>query len=91
MVEGEEGECTCTRRMSAPASARAMAIAWPIPRVPPVTRTVWPEREKSSFTEVMMGVCFVMSFGKVVVTRMTTSSEMCIGWLQNRNRYKSKL
>lgn len=32
--------------MSAPASARAMATDWPMPRVPPVTTAVWPSREK---------------------------------------------
>jgi len=33
--------------MSAPASARARAIARPIPRVPPVTRAVLPVRSNS--------------------------------------------
>lgn len=37
---------TWTRIMSAPASARAIAIAAPMPRVPPVTRAVLPWREK---------------------------------------------
>lgn len=32
-------------------SARAMAIAAPIPRVPPVTSAVWPESEKRSKME----------------------------------------
>ena len=36
---------TCIRTISAPASARAMAAAWPIPLVPPVTRAVCPSRE----------------------------------------------
>lgn len=40
--------------MSAPASARATAIACPIPRVPPVTRAVWPSSEKSCGIEVML-------------------------------------
>lgn len=31
--------------MSAPASARAIATAWPMPRVPPVTRAVWFSKE----------------------------------------------
>ena len=42
--------------MSAPASARAMAIDWPMPRVPPVTRAVWPSSEKSCCTDVMLAV-----------------------------------
>ena len=36
--------------MSAPASARAMAMAWPMPRVPPVTTAVCPVSEKSEET-----------------------------------------
>lgn len=31
--------------MSAPASANAIAAAWPIPLVPPVTNAVCPSRE----------------------------------------------
>lgn len=38
---------TCINIISAPASASAMAAACPIPLVPPVTRAVWPSREKS--------------------------------------------
>lgn len=45
---------TCTRSTSAPASANAIAIAWPIPRVPPVTRAVFPSREKSCWTEFIL-------------------------------------
>lgn len=45
---------TWTRRMSAPASARARAIDWPMPRVPPVTRAVWPSSEKSCCTDAML-------------------------------------
>lgn len=41
----EGGGRTWTRIRSAPASARAMATAWPMPRVPPVTTAVWPSRE----------------------------------------------
>lgn len=41
--------------MSAPISASAIAIAWPIPLVPPVTRAVWPWRENKSWTEGMIG------------------------------------
>lgn len=37
---------TWTRIISAPASARAIAIAAPMPRVPPVMRAVLPWREK---------------------------------------------
>ena len=37
---------TCTRMMSAPASANAIAIAAPMPLVPPVTRATRPSREK---------------------------------------------
>ena len=36
---------TWTRRISAPASAKASAMACPIPRVPPVIRAVCPSRE----------------------------------------------
>ena len=36
---------TWTRRISAPASARASAIARPIPRVPPVIKAVCPSSE----------------------------------------------
>ena len=36
---------TWTRRISAPASARARVIACPIPRVPPVTKAVCPSSE----------------------------------------------
>lgn len=38
-------KCTWTRRISAPASARAIAIDCPMPLVPPVTRAVWPSSE----------------------------------------------
>lgn len=41
----EGGGRTWTRIRSAPASARATATAWPMPRVPPVTTAVWPSRE----------------------------------------------
>ena len=33
--------------ISAPASARAIAAAWPIPLVPPVTRAVCPSNENN--------------------------------------------
>jgi hypothetical protein len=46
--------------MSAPASARAIAIAWPIPRVPPVTSAVCPSRENNCITGAMIVV--VVSF-----------------------------
>lgn len=42
-----EWHCTWTRMMSAPASARAIAMDCPIPLVPPVTRAVCSLREKS--------------------------------------------
>lgn len=41
----EGGGRAWTRIRSAPASARATATAWPMPRVPPVTTAVWPSRE----------------------------------------------
>ena len=41
------------RIMSAPASANARAIAWPIPRVPPVTTAVLPASENISAKEDM--------------------------------------
>ena len=47
---------TWTKRMWwAPASARAMAMAWPMPRVPPVTTAVWPWREKRFEMESIVG------------------------------------
>lgn len=45
---------TWTRRILAPASARAIAIACPIPRVPPVTKAVWPSRLNSCCTDVIV-------------------------------------
>lgn len=36
------------RIRSAPASASPMAMAWPMPRVHPVTTAVWSARENSS-------------------------------------------
>ncbi len=46
---------TCTRRISAPASAKASAMACPIPRVPPVTMAVCPSRENiDGSAEVVM-------------------------------------
>jgi hypothetical protein len=50
------------RRMSAPASARAMAIEAPMPRVPPVTRAVWPSREKSCWVAFMVVVVVVVDW-----------------------------
>lgn len=47
---------TWTRRISAPASARAIVMAWPMPLVPPVTKAVCPSRENSCSTEVMIAV-----------------------------------
>lgn len=38
--------------MSAPHSANAIAAAWPIPLVPPVTTAVWPSRENIENAEV---------------------------------------
>lgn len=49
--------------MSAPASASAYAMAWPIPRVPPVTMAVLPSREKRAGMDIF-GLLFV---GWVVV------------------------
>ena len=48
---------TWIRTMSAPASAIAIAIACPIPRVPPVTTAVFPESEKSFIVASMVLVC----------------------------------
>ena len=44
------------RMMSAPASARARAMACPIPRVPPVMTAVLPVREKSFIMASMVGM-----------------------------------
>lgn len=42
---------------SAPASARPMATAWPMPRVQPVIMAVWPSREKMLIvTETVIAV-----------------------------------
>jgi hypothetical protein len=44
--------------MSAPASANAIAIAWPIPRVPPVTTAVLPASENSfSNDSILLSLC----------------------------------
>lgn len=51
---------TCTRMRSAPASARAMAMAWPMPRVPPVRRAVCPSREKSALVAIAVTVGIVV-------------------------------
>lgn len=44
---------TCTRRTSAPDSANASVMDWPMPRVPPVTNAVCPSRENSFCMEFM--------------------------------------
>ena len=43
---------TCIRIISAPNSANAVALAWPMPLVPPVTTAVWPSRENIPNDEV---------------------------------------
>lgn len=43
--------------MSAPASARAIATAWPMPLVPPVMRAVCPSREKRALVVGDMVTC----------------------------------
>ena len=50
----EKAVCTWMRMISAPASAIAIAIACPIPRVPPVTTAVFPESEKSFMVASMV-------------------------------------
>jgi hypothetical protein len=60
--------------MSAPASARAMAMDWPMPRVPPVTRAVWPDREKSCWTVVMVVMLLEKVFGTNARVRVAVSS-----------------
>ena len=40
--------------ISAPASANAIAIACPMPLVPPVTNAVWPSSENSFMTFVIL-------------------------------------
>jgi hypothetical protein len=64
---------TWTRRMSAPASARAMAMDWPMPRVPPVTRAVWPDSEKSCWTVVMVVMSLEKVFGMNARVRVAVS------------------
>jgi hypothetical protein len=39
------------RMMSAPASARPMATAWPMPLVPPVIKAVWPSNENKDIID----------------------------------------
>lgn len=48
---------TCIKSMSAPASARAIAAAWPIPLVPPVTRAVCPSKENNLAVAVFAMFC----------------------------------
>ena len=50
MPEGRNEGHTWINTTSAPASAKAKAIACPMPLVPPVTTAVWPLREKSELT-----------------------------------------
>ena len=45
---------TWTSRISAPASARAIAMACPMPLVPPVTNAVFPSRENNCNVEPIL-------------------------------------
>ena len=60
--DGTNGR-TWTRRISAPASASAIATAWPIPRVAPVMRAVWPSRENIFWTLVVVDVISLAVIG----------------------------
>ena len=42
---------TCIKIIFAPHSANAIATAWPMPLVPPVTTAVWPSRENIANAE----------------------------------------
>jgi hypothetical protein len=75
MGDGHVEGFTCTRRMSAPASASARDMACPIPRVPPVTRAVWPSREKSCCTDVIVS-CWVTEWCGV---KVRNALEMYVG------------
>lgn len=70
---------TCARMISAPASARATAIAWPIPRVPPVTRAIWPLRENSSVTggAMVSTVRVVLVVRKVLARVQNSNPQWC--------------
>lgn len=48
---------TWTKMMSAPASARAIATAWPMPLVAPVMRAVCPSSEKRALVADDMICC----------------------------------
>jgi hypothetical protein len=56
---------TCIKIISAPASARAMAAACPMPLVPPVTRAVCPSKENilavSRFAIFQIETCVIRS------------------------------
>ena len=60
------GGSTCIRMISAPASARAMAMAAPMPRVPPVTTAVLPSKENIDGKErgdAMLAIVFKTAGG----------------------------
>lgn len=61
---GREG-VTWMRTMSAPASAREMAMCAPMPRVPPVTTAVRPSREKRAGREGAIVADWGMEMGCV--------------------------
>lgn len=82
----EGGRRTWTRIRSAPASARAMATAWPMPRVPPVTTAVWPSRENR------LGVAMLVNWscsrllrisqGRIITVRGSQLAVCLGGWSQ---------
>jgi len=55
-------EHTWTSNTSAPDSANAIVMAWPIPLVPPVTKAVLPSKLKSCWiADIVLDVCVMCS------------------------------
>jgi hypothetical protein len=73
VIEWYEVSFTWIKRMSAPASARAIATAWPMPLVPPVMRAVCPSREKRALVAGDMVICCTPELGS-----HTVQSSECI-------------
>lgn len=61
-IRTEEVQPTWTSIISAPASARATAIACPIPLVPPVTRAVFPWSENSEDIGVEAAIVLTLEY-----------------------------
>jgi hypothetical protein len=61
--------------MSAPASAKAKAMAWPMPRVPPVTRAVLPLREKRDITSAIVRYLSIVQIARIVEKKRRRDEE----------------